>query len=85
MTSLTSLSDSLRFLIIVRSRLGPMGVIALTSADKKHFRLANKLPGPDTLITHLGSAVDFVAKKVERAWDNPCVCLWNCGTMALTR
>lgn len=31
-----------------------MGVIALTSADKKHFRLANKLPGPDTLITHLG-------------------------------
>lgn len=31
-----------------------MGVIALTSADKKHFRLANKQPGPDTLITHLG-------------------------------
>lgn len=63
MTWLTSLSDSLRFLIIVRSRLGPIGVVALTSADKKHFRLANKLSGLDTLITHLGFGCSFSCKE----------------------
>lgn len=63
MTWLTFLSDSLRFLIIVRSPLGPMGAVALTSADKKHFRLANKLPGPDTLITHMGFGYGFSCKE----------------------